>query len=105
MKMDGRLMNAGKKEPLNLKEWPAPLGQLYSCARPGRGTHGRKRASVDTAVLRRWLRNLPAVGELHMISLLGHKADGMSEFVYYPFRSARMMTTEGPRSRNGCAAK
>jgi len=87
MKIDGRLMNAGKKEPLNLKEWPALAGQLYSCARPGRGTHGKKRTPVDTSVLRRWLKNLPAVGALHMISLLGRKADGMSEFVYYPFRS------------------
>jgi hypothetical protein len=75
-------MNAGKKEPLNLKEWPAPVGRLYSCARPGRGTNGRKRTSVETAVLRRWLRNLPAAGPLHIISLLGCKADGMSEFVY-----------------------
>lgn len=87
MTIDGRLLNAGQKEPLRLQEWPAPTGRLYSCARPGRGANGTKRKPVDATVLKKWLENLPAADPLHIISLLGRKADGMSEFVYYPFRS------------------
>jgi len=92
--IDGRLLNAGKKEPLNLKEWPTPSGggALFSCARPGRGTNGKSETAVNDQTLHRWFQNLPAASPLHIVSLLGKKTDrptspGPSEFVYYPFRS------------------
>ena len=91
--IDGQSLNTGAKEPLHLKRWPAVKGQLYSCARPGRGTNGKDVRQVDAAVLKRWLNHLPSASSLQIISLLGEKAPGASgrrgtsEFTYYPFRS------------------
>jgi hypothetical protein len=79
-------------EPVNLKEWidarnEASLGRLYTCGRPGRGTYGRKRLAVPESVIDEWIHGLPSANPLHIVSLLGQKADQLSEFSYYPFRS------------------
>ncbi len=111
--IDGTLLNAGKKEPLNLKKWPTPsgCGPLFSCARPGRGTSGRSEAQINDEILHRWVQNLPQASPLHIVSLLGKKADrptanGPSEFVYYPFRSCEDASDSRPTfqewlNRNG----
>ncbi len=36
-----------------------------------------------------WARGLPKADVMQIVSLLGRKKDGFSEFSYYPFRSAR----------------
>lgn len=82
------------QEPYNLTEWvPRTVahqkGQLFTCGRPGRGTFGRRRVRVDDETLKRWVRGLPEVDVVHLVSLLGSKKDGYSEFGYYPFRSAK----------------
>src|SRR4051794_20336659 len=80
------------KEPINLREWKPlggkpELGSLFTCGRPGRGTFDTARTAVDEATIDRWVQGLPQVNLLHIISLLGRKRDGFSEFWYYPFKS------------------
>jgi len=81
-------------EPVNLREWkpqsPAPAHtRLFTAGRPGRGTpgYGRVRRPVDDAIIDTWVAGLPAADVLHIVSLLGWKTDGFSEYAYYPFRS------------------
>jgi hypothetical protein len=81
-------------EPVNLREWEpraaAPAyARLYTAGRPGRGTpgYGRVRRPVDNAIIDTWVAGLPAGEVLHIVSLLGKKSDGFSEYAYYPFRS------------------
>jgi hypothetical protein len=63
-------------------------GRLYTSGRPGRATFGRKRTLVPEDVIDQWADGLPAAQPLHIVSLLGRKTDGFSEFGYYPFRSS-----------------
>ncbi len=79
-------------EPINLKQWSAPKaaprrGRLFTCGRPGRATCGRDPGHVDEATIDLWVEGLPGEGELHIVSLLGEKKNGLSEYSYYPFRS------------------
>ena len=80
------------QEPINLIEWRPKAssgypGRLFTCGRPGRAIFGQKRVPVPDDVIEGWVKGLPDSGDLHMVSLLGSKADGMSEFGYYPYRS------------------
>jgi hypothetical protein len=80
-------------EPNNLREWravkePAPSGRLFTCGRPGRATFGTTRRLVPDHVIDEWVKGLPSQDDLYIVSLLGRKEDGFSEFEYYPFRSA-----------------
>jgi hypothetical protein len=70
--------------------------RLFTCGRPGRGTlgYGRARKPVGTAIIDEWVKNLPDAPFLHIVSLLGQKTDGFSEFVYYPFRSVQESGTK-----------
>ncbi len=82
------------KEPINLREWAAcegapRTGRLFTCGRPGRGTFGTARRRVDKCTIDQWVEGLPEGEVLHIISLLGEKKDGFSEFSYYPFRSSK----------------
>ncbi len=89
-------MNARtSKEPINLSEWKSATssqygGRLFTCGRPGRGTpgYGRDQKPVDEDTIDRWISGLPAADEVHIVSLLGTKKGGTSEFIYYPFRSS-----------------
>jgi hypothetical protein len=88
-------------EPVNLKEWRPPAsarfaGRLFTCGRPGRGTPGycRARKPVDDRTIERWVKGLPEAEVLHIVSLLGRKKDGFSEFDYYPFRSSHERGTK-----------
>lgn len=79
-------------EPINLKQWSAPKaarrrGRLFTCGRPGRATFGPGQATVDEATIDLWVKGLPPEEVLHIVSLLGSKKSGRSEFSYYPFRS------------------
>lgn len=38
-------------------------------------------------IIDKWIIGLPTASVLHIVSLLGRKTDGFSEFEYYPFRS------------------
>lgn len=81
-------------EPNNLCEWQAPEnstteGRLLTCGRPGRATYGRERRQVPDDVIDLWAKGLPDNEVLHIVSLLGCKKDGFSEFGYYPFRSSK----------------
>ena len=81
------------KEPINLTQWSPKTGTylpgvLYSCGRPGRAVFGKKRVPIPDEVIRDWILGLPRSEKLHIVSLLGSKKDGFSEFQYYPFHSA-----------------
>lgn len=87
------------KEPMNLREWrpisPAPQrGCLFTCGRPGRATFGRDIRAVDEDIIDLWAQGLPEAEVLHIVSLLGRKANGFSEFGYYPFRSSEESGTK-----------
>jgi len=89
-----RVRKMASSEPNNLCEWKAPgisgtEGRLFTCGRPGRATYGTQRRRVPDDVIDRWANGLPDAGVLHMVSLLGRKKDGFSEFGYYPFRSSK----------------
>lgn len=82
------------EEPANLREWRLPAnaggaGRLFTCGRPGRATLGRERKRVDDRTIDLWVRGLPEAEDVHIVSLLGKKRDGFSEFGYYPFRSSK----------------
>lgn len=87
------------KEPMNLREWKprtaAPRkGRLFTCGRPGRATFGRDKRPVDDDTIDLWVKGLPQVEVLHIVSLLGEKTTGFSEFGYYPFRSSKESGTK-----------
>jgi hypothetical protein len=74
------------QEPYRLTQWrlPAPHsgGRLFTCARPGR-SKGTK-AKVSDKQVHEWVCGLPA-GNLVLVSLLGQKKDGRSEWSFYSF--------------------
>lgn len=81
-------------EPINLAEWSVParvsaVARLFTCGRPGRARFGRSRVPISEDVIHAWIAGLPRTTELHIVSLLGRKRDGCSEFWYYPFRSGK----------------
>ena len=71
-------------EPCNLKEWSAPIGRLFTCSRPGRATYGKKKRPIPSDTILLWINGLPAAPTLHLVSLLGWKKDGYSEFSVLP---------------------
>ena len=81
-------------EPANLSEWRGKGGRLFTCGRPGRATFGRQRQQIDEDTINLWVIGLPRAKVLHIVSLLGQKTDGFSEFAYYPFRSSREFGTK-----------
>lgn len=75
-------------EPFKLRRWneassPHRLN-FYTCARPGRsnGPSG----DVPDDVVHKWFAGLPKGDKTVIVSLLGQKPDGMSEFAFYSFR-------------------
>ncbi len=73
---------------MNLREWTTKRGRLFTCGRPGRGTFGRSKHAIGEDTIDRWVEGLPRVEVLHIVSLLGKKTTGLSEFSYYPFSSS-----------------
>jgi hypothetical protein len=81
-------------EPINLRERRSHAtltsgGRLFTCGRPGRGTFGRKRFRIDDTIVHLWVQGLPVRYLVMIVSLLGTKRDGYSEFAYYSFRSSK----------------
>jgi hypothetical protein len=81
-------------EPINLREWRASdnsdrSGRLFTCGRPGRATYKTARIRIPDDVIDRWANALPAAEVVHIVSLLGWKRGGISEFDYYPFGSSQ----------------
>jgi hypothetical protein len=74
-------------EPFRLKRWRiegrGSSGQLSTCARPGR-SKGTKQNSILDMVVSEWVRGLPGP-ETKIVSLLGRKPSGKSEFAFYSF--------------------
>lgn len=73
------------------REWIVARGRLLTCGRPGRGTYAAgsfPRDGVPDSVLRQWIDGLSLDAAVHIVSLLGQKDTGLSEFAFYPFRSA-----------------
>jgi hypothetical protein len=81
-------------EPIRLREWTAPdssrkTGRLFTCGRPGRATVGTSYVTVGEHIIDLWVNGLPKAEVVHIVSLLGSKDNGKSEFGYYPFRSSK----------------
>jgi hypothetical protein len=49
---------------------------------------------VDNGTIDLWVKGLPEARPTHIISLLGWKKKGFSEFWYYPFRSSKKSGTK-----------
>lgn len=86
-------------EPHRLREWLVPSGRLFTCGRPGRSKH-KDAKRVPDAVIRNWVENLPGPHPV-IISLLGRKPDGTSEFSFYPFSGGFESPTAARRSFQG----
>ncbi len=71
-------------EPYRLRRWRVPTGQLFTCGRPGR-SKWKDAPRVPERAIDEWVRNLPGPHTV-IVSLLGEKPDGTSEFSFYPFR-------------------
>lgn len=70
-----------------VKRWEtyvsAVRGKLFSSARPGR--HLGKNAKVPDSIVCDWITSLPLARKTFIVSLLGLRKDGRSEFRYYNF--------------------
>jgi hypothetical protein len=84
-------------EPYKLRRWrrgssPDQI-RLFTCARPGRskGNSG----SVPDSIVDKWVKGLPGGAKTTVVSLLGQKPDGLSEFSFYSFSGA----SETPEER------
>jgi hypothetical protein len=70
-------------EPYRLRFWRVPTGRLATCGRPGRSKY-KDASRVPDKITHEWVRNLPGPNTV-VVSLLGKKPDGTSEFSFYPF--------------------
>jgi hypothetical protein len=75
-------------EPYRKRRWrrassPERIA-FYTCARPGRSLS--KTEPVSDQIVHKWVKGLPGPNTT-IISLLGRKPDGMSEFSFYTFHS------------------
>jgi hypothetical protein len=90
-------------EPYRLTRW-APrtdriAGQLFTCGRPGRSM-GPKKAKISDECVLAWIAGLPtSTEETTIVSLLGRKPDGLSEFSYYSFRGGFDQPPDRPDCR------
>lgn len=87
-------------KPYMLKRWrlnrnPEPLW-FFTCARPGRtGNPATKTSPVSDDLVRRWVSGLPGP-RTAIVSLLGKKPDGTSEFSFYSFYGGFDLPSERP---------
>ena len=76
-------------EPHRLRHWrlPALPGDVvfHTCARPGRSKNSY--GKVPDNILRKWVSKLPAESDVAVVSLLGEKRDGTSEYSFYSFHA------------------
>ncbi len=76
-------------KPYKLRRWRWNDGEssyyFFTCARPGRtGKEESKKAKVPDIVVNNWLSGLPGPMTA-IVSLLGRKPNGMSEYSFYSF--------------------
>lgn len=76
-------------KPYRLRRWRAGgcngAVRFFTCARPGRtGKEGSKNAYVSDKLVHRWVLGLPRP-KTAIVSLLGSKPGGPSEFSFYSF--------------------
>ena len=94
-------------EPYKLRRWKRPGEKsslsFFTCARPGR-SKGRS-GKVEDAIVSRWARNLPGLPDTVIISLLGTKPDGMSEYAFYSFRGGWETDSRKPTFQQWLAEK
>lgn len=76
---------------------PGPTcGLFFTCARPGRtGDPASKQWLVSDDLVHRWVLGLPGPNTA-IVSLLGRKPDGLSEFSFYSFYGGFDVSTEYP---------
>jgi len=87
-------------KPYMLKRWrldtTGPPLWFFTCARPGRsGNPSSKIASVSDDLVQRWVLGLPGP-RTAIVSLLGRKPDGTSEFSFYSFRGGFDLASDRP---------
>lgn len=89
-------------KPYLLKRWrldrtPQPFW-FFTCARPGRsGKPASKTAPVSDDIVHRWVLGLPGP-RTAIVSLLGRKPDGTSEFSFYSFHGGFDLPSDRPGS-------
>lgn len=88
-------------KPYMMRRWrigPSPNShQFYTCARPGRtGDPKSKNVPVSDELVHRWILGLPGP-QTSIVSLLGSKPDGLSEFSFYSFYGGFDIPSEHPR--------
>lgn len=95
------------KEPYRIIRWKPRLeqvhGQLYTCARPGR-SKGLKAKRIPDEWVDAWVKGLPGSKGVIIVSLLGQKPGGKSEFSFYSFRGNGRERRRGravPPSKSG----
>ena len=87
-------------KPYMLKRWrlatrPQPLW-FFTCARPGRTKNPASKTSpVPDDMVHRWVMGLPGP-RTAIVSLLGRKPDGTSEFLFYSFYGGFDLPSERP---------
>jgi len=83
-----------------LRRWrtgdPPNFHYFFTCARPGRtGDPSSKHSRVSDDLVHRWVRGLPG-SNTSIMSLLGRKPDGLSEFSFYSFYGGFDLPSENP---------
>jgi hypothetical protein len=87
-------------KPYRLRRWrvgqPPECLFLFTCARPGR-TSKPSSADVDISddLVHRWVAGLPGP-KTAIVSLLGRKPDGLSEFSFYSFYGGFDLASNNP---------
>jgi hypothetical protein len=82
-------------EPFRPKFWKVSAGRLMTCGRPGRAEY-KGAALVPDAVIHEWVLALPGPNTV-IVSLLGKKPWGASEFQAYPFSGGFEPASDGGR--------
>jgi len=87
-------------KPFKLRRWqtgaPTNRFHFFTCARPGRtGDPTSKHAQVSEDIVHRWVLGLPYPNTA-IVSLLGRKPDGLSEFSFYSFYGGFDSPSEHP---------
>jgi hypothetical protein len=57
--------------------------QFFTCARPGRSKGARR--TVEDELVHKWVQGLPFENKISIVSLLGKKPNGKSEWSFYSF--------------------
>ena len=89
-----------RSKPYMLRRWRTGATPncyyFFTCARPGRtGNPASKYACISDEMVHRWVLGLPGP-KTAIVSLLGRKPDGLSEFSFYSFYGGFDLPSEHP---------